>query len=62
MCISNVTKIKNIQNIQVMANQNKTDIGLIGLAVMGENLALNMESKGWNGLRVLFSRITLAHC
>lgn len=25
----------------------KTDIGLIGLAVMGENLALNMESKGW---------------
>ena len=46
MCISNVTKIKNIQNIQVMANQNKTDIGLIGLAVMGENLALNMESKG----------------
>ena len=47
MCISTVTKIKNIQNIQVMANQNKTDIGLIGLAVMGENLALNMESKGW---------------
>ena len=31
-----------------MTNQNKTDIGLIGLAVMGENLALNMESKGWN--------------
>ena len=31
-----------------MANQNKTDIGLIGLAVMGENLALNMESKGWH--------------
>ena len=30
-----------------MTNQNKTDIGLIGLAVMGENLALNMESKGW---------------
>ena len=31
-----------------MTNQNKTDIGLIGLAVMGENLALNMESKGWH--------------
>ena len=31
MCISNVTKIKNIQNIQVMANQNKTDIGLIAI-------------------------------
>lgn len=30
-----------------MATQNKTDIGLIGLAVMGENLALNMVSKGW---------------
>lgn len=28
-------------------NQKKSDIGLIGLAVMGENLALNMESKGW---------------
>lgn len=31
-----------------MENQNKTDIGLIGLAVMGENLALNMESRGWH--------------
>lgn len=29
-----------------MDNQ-KSDIGLIGLAVMGENLALNMESKNW---------------
>lgn len=27
--------------------KNKSDIGLIGLAVMGENLALNMESKGF---------------
>ena len=26
---------------------NKTDIGLIGLAVMGENLVMNMESKGF---------------
>lgn len=25
----------------------KSDIGLIGLAVMGENLALNMEGRGW---------------
>ena len=25
-----------------------SDIGLIGLAVMGENLALNMESKGFH--------------
>ena len=31
-----------------MANQNKTDIGLIGLAVMGENLALNMEELNIN--------------
>lgn len=31
-----------------MTTQNKTNIGLIGLAVMGENLALNMESKGWS--------------
>ena len=28
-----------------MANQ--ADIGLIGLAVMGENLVLNMESNGY---------------
>jgi 6-phosphogluconate dehydrogenase len=27
--------------------QNKADIGLIGLAVMGENLVLNMESRGF---------------
>ena len=26
----------------------KADIGLIGLAVMGENLALNIESKGFS--------------
>ena len=25
----------------------KADIGMIGLAVMGENLSLNMESKGF---------------
>ena len=25
----------------------KADIGVIGLAVMGENLAMNMESKGF---------------
>ncbi|WP_291529932.1 decarboxylating NADP(+)-dependent phosphogluconate dehydrogenase [Bacteroides sp. UBA939] len=31
-----------------MKKQLKTDIGLIGLAVMGENLALNMADKGWN--------------
>ncbi|MBP9992854.1 MAG: NADP-dependent phosphogluconate dehydrogenase, partial [Bacteroidales bacterium] len=27
--------------------EQKSDIGLIGLAVMGENLVLNMESKGF---------------
>jgi 6-phosphogluconate dehydrogenase len=31
-----------------MENQKKSDIGLIGLAVMGENLALNMANHGWN--------------
>ena len=25
----------------------KSDIGLVGLAVMGENLAINLESKGY---------------
>ena len=27
---------------------NQCDIGVIGLAVMGENLVLNMESKGFS--------------
>ena len=27
---------------------NQSDIGLIGLAVMGENLVLNMESRGFH--------------
>ena len=30
-----------------MKEQGKSDIGLIGLAVMGENLALNMERNQW---------------
>jgi len=36
--------------------KNKADIGLIGLAVMGENLALNMESKGYTV--AVFNRTT----
>ncbi len=35
---------------------NKADIGLIGLAVMGENLVLNMESKGFTV--AVFNRTT----
>jgi len=35
---------------------NQCDIGLIGLAVMGENLALNMESKGFSV--AIFNRTT----
>src|SRR5205085_11857294 len=34
-----------MENLKMSANQ--CDIGLIGLAVMGENLVLNMESKGF---------------
>lgn len=37
-----------INNYKRMTSLHKTDIGLIGLAVMGENLALNMADKGWN--------------
>ena len=34
--------------MQVMTEKGqKTDIGLIGLAAMGENLALNMAVKRW---------------
>ena len=31
-----------------VTNVSKSDIGLVGLAVMGENLCLNMESKGFS--------------
>ena len=34
----------------------QSDIGLIGLAVMGENLVLNMESKGFSV--AVFNRTT----
>lgn len=34
----------------------KADIGLIGLAVMGENLVLNMESRGYTV--AVFNRTT----
>jgi 6-phosphogluconate dehydrogenase len=37
-------------------NTNQCDIGLIGLGVMGENLALNMESKGFSV--AVFNRTT----
>ncbi|HEX8678925.1 MAG TPA: NADP-dependent phosphogluconate dehydrogenase [Chthoniobacterales bacterium] len=37
-------------------NSNQSDIGLIGLAVMGENLVLNMESKGFSV--AVFNRTT----
>jgi 6-phosphogluconate dehydrogenase len=37
-------------------NMNQCDIGLIGLAVMGENLVLNMESKGFSV--AVFNRTT----
>lgn len=32
----------------MIENGQKADIGLIGLAVMGENLALNLADKGWH--------------
>src|SRR5213080_4624830 len=37
-------------------NANQCDVGLIGLAVMGENLALNLESKGFSV--AVFNRTT----
>ena len=39
-----------------MTNMEKADIGLIGLAVMGENLVLNMESHGYTV--AVFNRTT----
>src|SRR4029078_9863691 len=37
-----------IRKEDIKMNSNQCDIGLIGLGVMGENLALNMESKGFS--------------
>src|SRR5262244_360068 len=37
-------------------NMNQSDIGLIGLGVMGENLVLNIESKGFSV--AVFNRTT----
>src|SRR5213080_752798 len=37
-------------------NTNQCDIGIIGLSVMGENLALNLESKGFSV--AVFNRTT----
>mgnify|MGYP000830808354 CR=1 FL=1 len=31
----------------------KADIGLIGLGVMGQNLALNLANKGWKVLSLI---------
>src|SRR5439155_20826404 len=45
----------NFQEIPKMKT-NQCDIGLIGLAVMGENLVLNMESKGFQV--AVFNRTT----
>ena len=36
-----------LRQSSVQVNSPQADIGLIGLAVMGENLILNMESKGF---------------
>lgn len=40
----------------------KADIGLIGLAVMGENLVMNMESKGFQNSVLRAGLYTLAGC
>lgn len=40
----------------MMSENKKADIGVIGLAVMGENLVLNMESKGYSV--AVFNRTT----
>ena len=39
-----------------MAKQNSADVGLIGLAVMGQNLALNMADHGFKV--AVFNRTT----
>src|SRR4030095_11443205 len=39
--------LSNPKSVNHLILMNSCDIGLIGLAVMGENLGLNMESKGF---------------
>ena len=34
-------------NLKMSSEMKNADIGLVGLAVMGENLVMNMESKGF---------------
>ena len=43
--IMKINQINNYYKYLIMSKL--SDIGLIGLAVMGENLVLNMESKGF---------------
>jgi 6-phosphogluconate dehydrogenase len=45
-----------LEKQDIKMNTNQCDIGLIGLAVMGENLALNLESKGFSV--AVFNRTT----
>lgn len=45
-----------LQNLKKTKSMSNSDIGLIGLAVMGENLVLNMESKGFRV--AVFNRTT----
>src|SRR6266508_2855306 len=45
-----------VRKEDIKMNTNQCDIGLIGLAVMGENLALNLESKGFSV--AVFNRTT----
>jgi 6-phosphogluconate dehydrogenase len=47
---------KLLEKQDIKMNTNQCDIGLIGLAVMGENLALNLESKGFSV--AVFNRTT----
>ena len=46
----------SVSKADTKMSTNQCDIGLVGLAVMGENLVLNMESKGFTV--AVFNRTT----
>jgi len=47
ICLKRCATIINMNKEEIKSMEQKADIGLIGLAVMGENLVLNMESHGF---------------
>ena len=44
----NQSKKALVEKIKIMSSENFSDIGVIGLGVMGKNIAMNLLDKSWN--------------